>query len=238
MLTGVAEYREVEVCRTLSSRSRFEIFKLLMRGPMSIEEMSEATNLRPLTVRHHIRALERVNIVQNYEKRGHVGRPRLYYRITKAPPVISFPARHYAEFLNATVKALKTRMKPAEINDFFAELGRNAGLQIVKDLEQSHRVKSWDLKQFKDLFVDKYLAQSGVEPDVISINSRLTFRLHNCPVQELALENPDLYCDIFDHAMNDGIRKGTKDTIELKRTTCIAYGDPYCEFVCHMIPAR
>lgn len=233
-LSGLTGYREVEVYRALSSKSRIDIFRLLLRGSKSVEEISEATNLRPMTVRHHVRALERVGLIDSYEKRGRVGKPRLYFEIVKGPRIISFPARHYAQVLDSTVTHLKSHMSPDEIKDFFKKVGRSSGLQIIKSLEESLEIKEWTLKEFKDAYVEKYMVELGAEPEVTDFNDQLAFRVHNCLVQELASKDPQIYCDIIDHAIHGGIQEGTKNRIEVQRLQCMGYGAPYCEFIARM----
>jgi len=51
-------------------------------GSSSVEELAAATGVVPVTMRSHLKALERQGLVCSEPTRGHVGRPRYRFRLT------------------------------------------------------------------------------------------------------------------------------------------------------------
>jgi len=85
---------EAEAYRALSSRSRLDILRLLYRDSLSVDQIAEKLGLQPITVRHHLQSLVESDFVEAIEERaGTVGRPKIYYKLVKEPPLVSYPRR-------------------------------------------------------------------------------------------------------------------------------------------------
>jgi predicted ArsR family transcriptional regulator len=66
-----------------STRSRI-LAVLKRRGSCTVDEIAQHLELAPMTVRHHLIALERDALVDSVEERGPVGRPHYAYSLTLA----------------------------------------------------------------------------------------------------------------------------------------------------------
>lgn len=115
---------EVEAYRALSSKSRLDILKLLYRKPMSVEEISKKMNLQPITIRHHLQSLVEAGFIEAVEERaGSVGRPKIFYKIVREPPLVGYPKRRYLVLSNFMISTMR----------FI--LGENQAKKILKKLD-------------------------------------------------------------------------------------------------------
>jgi len=224
-----------EAYRALSSKSRLEMLKLLYKKPLSVEEIAEGLGLQPITVRHHLRSLEEAGLIEAYEEKvGTVGRPRVYYRIIKEPPIVSFPKRRYLTLSNFLINTMKFILGANRAKKILEKVGTEMGESTVKRLDYEHDIKEWSLKAYEDFFIKKYLEESGAEPEVVKItDNKIVYRLHNCLFFELALKMPETICDTLHESFHEGVANAMgKEKIRIRRLTCMGHGDPYCEHVC------
>jgi predicted ArsR family transcriptional regulator len=88
-----------QVYRALSSKSRVSILELLYKKPYSIDELAEKLGLQPITIRHHIQTLIDAGLLDSFEERSGVpGRPKVYYKVAKSLPIVSFPKKVSCSF--------------------------------------------------------------------------------------------------------------------------------------------
>lgn len=91
----LAEHVPARSARAFSS-TKGRLLTLLRRlGPCTVDELSTALALAPMTVRQHLATLERDELVQVEEVRNGPGRPRHVYRLTKEGEE-AFPKRYEA----------------------------------------------------------------------------------------------------------------------------------------------
>jgi predicted ArsR family transcriptional regulator len=71
------------------------LFLLKLRGPLTTEQLAEATEVTPAGVRQHLADLERQKLVSFVEQRGQVGRPARKWQLVDNDIVNAwFPDRH------------------------------------------------------------------------------------------------------------------------------------------------
>jgi predicted ArsR family transcriptional regulator len=221
-----------EVYRALSSKSRIEIIKLLYNKPLSIDELAEKLQLRPITVRHHIHSLVDANLLESYEERSGIpGRPKTYYRIAESLPIVSFPQRRYLTLSSLLIAVLQSELGTDGAKKILSKAGREMGTQTVNELEQKNKIKQWTPKEFEEIFV-KYLREAGAEPEVTEkTEKKVTYRLHNCIFFELATKSPDLMCDVLHKQFQKGVSNTMGRHVKEIQTSCMGHGDAYCEHV-------
>ncbi len=222
-----------QIYKALSNKSRLEILHLLYKQPMSVEEIAEKTNLQPITVRHHLRILEEASLITQKEHRmGKAGRPCVKYEFLKATPPLSFPKREYLALSNFFIKVAILLLGEKRAADFFKKVGFEMGSTVVKKLETKYDIKEWTPETFKEFFIEKYLKEVGSEPELLEANKTKTaYRLHNCIFFELALEKPEIVCDILHESFNKGVCSALGNKARFIKLKCLAKGDPYCEHV-------
>ena len=222
-----------EVHRALSSDARVETLKLLYRKPHDIEELAEKLKLQPVTVRHHIQALQEAGLLDSYEERtGSAGRPKTYYKIAQSLPDVAFPARRYLDFSKILLSVLLRNIGKNKTQKILAEVGSEMGRESMKYLESQNKITKWTPKEFAEILIKKYFQEAGAEPEIIELSdSKVIYRLHNCLLRELSKEMPDLMCDVLHHEFHQAILTAMKNDIKGVQTTCMGHGDINCEHI-------
>lgn len=233
----VTSLKENLIYRTLSSPSRTQILRLLYQKPLGVEEIAEKLKLQSITVRHHLQFLVDAGLVEAFEDRGgSIGRPKTYYKIVKKAPLISFPRRQYLFLTNFLIDGLRFALGEARAKKFLRKVGLKMGEKTAKQLESEYEITEWSPKAFQKFFVEAYLEEMGAEPEIVQVNcKKVVYRLHNCIFFEMSLKMPDIMCDVLHESFYEGLIKAIDQKIRIKRLTCMAKDDAYCEHSCEWI---
>ncbi|MCK4488834.1 MAG: winged helix-turn-helix transcriptional regulator, partial [Anaerolineales bacterium] len=78
----------------MSNNTRNGVLRtLLLHQRRTVNELAEAVDINPISVRHHVTKLEADGLIQSEEERHGVGRPRLVYSLTNKG-MEQFPQRY------------------------------------------------------------------------------------------------------------------------------------------------
>jgi len=225
---------EAEAYRALSSKSRLDILKLLYRKPMGVEEIAEKLGLQPITIRHHLQSLVEAGFIEAYEERaGSVGRPKIYYKMVREPPLVGYPKRRYLILNNFIINTLRYVLGEDQAKKILKKAGAEMGENTAKRLESEHEVKEWSIKAYEAFFVKSYLEKMGAEPEIVEVgDKKIVYRLHNCLFFEMAIKMPEIMCDTLHESFHEGLVKTMNKNMKISRLTCMSKGDPYCEHSC------
>lgn len=225
---------EKKAYEALSSASRLQILKLLHKKPLSVDDIARLVNLRPITVRHHLQSLEDAGFLESYEeKTGTVGRPRIYYQVAKKPAVVGYPKRRYLALSNFMIKTLQLLVGSKRASDILRGVGKNMGESLIKEIESKRNVREWSSEAFIDFFINGYLEEAGAEPEIVKTDkNHIVYRVHNCLFLELAVQMPEMMCDVLHEAFHEGVSKAMGGRAKITRLTCKGHGDPCCEHAC------
>jgi len=228
---------EAEAYRALSSKSRLDILKLLYRKPMGVEEIAEKLGLQPITIRHHLQSLVEAGFIEAYEERaGSVGRPKIYYKMVREPPLVGYPKRRYLMLNNFIISTLRYVLGEDQAKKILRKAGLEMGENTAKRLESEHEVKDWSLKAYQEFFVKGYLEKMGAEPEIIEVDGKkIVYRLHNCLFFEMAIRMPEIMCDTLHESFHEGLVRAMSKNMKINRLTCMSKGDPYCEHSCELL---
>jgi len=219
-----------EVSKVLASSSRWKILELLAKGPKDIKGIVKETGIQPTAVRYHIQSLHRLGLVETFEERGNIGRPRTYYKLAKKQISVGFPARNYILLATLLLEAMKENIGAEGAKKIIQMAGIKKGKQIIEELASKYNLTGWTPQIFKAKYVEGYLTQIGVQPEVLRVSSdRVVFREHSCQFLEVATRYPELICDVLDAAVHQGIG-GALGNVKIVRTRCMGHGDDYCEY--------
>ncbi len=231
---------ETEVYRALSSKSRIRILKLLYRKPLSVDEIAKSLDLQPITVRHHLQALEEAGFIESYEERkGSVGRPKVIYKVAKKTKLVGFPKRRYLLLSDFMINTLRFMLGKNKAKKVLEKVGIEIGENTAKKIAAEHQIKEWTLDDYKRAFVEKYLAEIGAEPEIIKVSkNKIVYRLHNCLFFELAVKMPEMVCEALHDSFHEGLANVIGGKVKITRVTCIGEGAPYCEHVCEWVTKK
>jgi predicted ArsR family transcriptional regulator len=163
--------------------TRERILVLLRRhGRLSAPRLAELLQLTSVGVRRHLALLERDGLVRASIEKPRRGRPAAVYRLTDAG-LETFP-RHYDEVAREALTFLKGR-DAATLSQFLA--WRNERLAA----SYAGRVEGATLAERTDALAE-VLSEQGFMAEVEPVDGGLRLCQHNCTVEHLANELPDL----------------------------------------------
>ena len=219
-----------EVSKVLASSSRWKILELLAKGPKDIKGIVKETGIQPTAVRYHIQSLHRLGLVETFEEKGNIGRPRIYYKLAKKQISVGFPARNYILLATLLLEGVKQNIGADGAKKIIQMAGIKKGKEIVEELASKYSITHWTPQTFKSFYIDDYLTQIGVQPEVLKMSSdKVVFREHSCQFLELATKYPELICDVLDTAVHQGISEALGG-VKIVKTKCMGHGDDYCEY--------
>jgi predicted ArsR family transcriptional regulator len=226
--------KEQKVYEALSSKPRLEILKYIHQKPMNVDEISTLMNIKPITVRHHIRSLEQAGLVDSFEKKeGTPGRPKIYYTIAKEPSMVGYPRRHYFTLSNFMIGILPSLVGKKRASSILKNVGMSMGKKVMSEIQSKHNIENWNPKAFIDYFIHGYLEDAGAEPEITDISKdRVEYRVHNCLFLELAVKMPELMCETLHDSFHEGVSDALGGNVKIHRLTCQGHGDSYCRHNC------
>jgi predicted ArsR family transcriptional regulator len=193
--------------------TRERILVLLRRhGRLSAPGLAQLLQLTSVGVRRHLAVLERDGLVSSALEKPRRGRPTAVYRLTDAG-LETFP-RHYDEVAREALVFLKDR-DAAALAQFLA--WRNERLAA----SYAGRVEGATLAERTDALAE-VLNEQGFMAEVEPADGGLRLCQHNCTVEHLATELPDLCAseaELFERLL------GTR----VERETTIVDGAVRCE---------
>jgi predicted ArsR family transcriptional regulator len=193
--------------------TRERILVLLRRhGRLSAPRLAQLLQLTSVGVRRHLAVLERDGLVSSALEKPRRGRPSAVYRLTDAG-LETFP-RHYDEVAREALAFLKDR-DAAALSQFLA--WRNERLAA----SYAGRVEGATLAERTDALAE-VLNEQGFMAEVEPTDGGLRLCQHNCTVEHLATEMPDLCAseaELFERLL------GTR----VERETTIVDGAVRCE---------
>ncbi len=227
---------ETEAYQALSSKPRQDILRLLYRKRMNVEEIAQKLKLQPITIRHHLQSLVQAGFIEPLtERASSVGRPKIFYKMVREPPLINYPKRGYLMLSNYLINTLRSSLQKSKAHEILRKAGFEMGETTAKRLESEHEVKDWSIKAYEQFYVRDYLEQMGAEPEVVEIsNKRLVYRLHNCLFFELSVKMPEIMCDILHESFHEGLVNAMGNGMKISRSSCLSKGDSYCEHSCRL----
>ena len=87
----------------MSNNTRNRVLRsLLLNQKRTVNELAEAVDINPISVRHHVTKLEAEGLILSEEERHGVGRPRLVFSLTPKG-MEQFPQR----YLQLTLRLLE-----------------------------------------------------------------------------------------------------------------------------------
>jgi predicted ArsR family transcriptional regulator len=193
--------------------TRERIVVLLRRhGRLSAPQLAELLQLSSVGLRRHLAMLERDGLVSSATEKPKRGRPTAVYRLTDAG-LETFP-RHYDEVAREALAFLKGQ-DAATLAQFLA--WRNERLAA----SYAGRVEGATLAERTDALAE-VLNEQGFMAEVEPTDGGLRLCQHNCTVEHLAAELPDLCtseAELFERLL------GTR----VERETTIVDGAMRCE---------
>lgn len=103
---------------------------------------------------------------------GTGGRPKGYYKFARNEQFVGYPRCSYLEFSRLLMSILQSSLDLDRTKEALRKVGVERGERTFKELELENEIQEWSLKNIKDLYVGKYLEESGQEPAIVHVSDK------------------------------------------------------------------
>ena len=188
---------------------------MLVRERCTINELAEAVDINPISVRHHIAKLEAENLVSSEEERHGVGRPRRMYFLTEKGRE-QFPTR-YIRLTLRLLEQLKETLPPPVVERLFT--------QIAEEMASGYRNEAEGLTAEQRLvLVQRLLTSEGFNVEVEKVDDSYLIRESNCPYYHVGQNHPEV-CSV------DQTLISTILEVPAQKIQCMLHGDAHCTYI-------
>jgi len=200
---------------TTNTRSRV-LRTLLLNQRRTVNELAEAVDINPISVRHHVNKLEADGLIQSEEERHGVGRPRLVYSLTNHG-MEQFPQR-YLRLTLRLLQQLKENLSEKALGEIFQELaegmaGELAGGVNLDDLSLPERLK----------LLEEVLTSEGFMVNLQEEEDSYYLIEASCPYHHIGEDHPEI-CTVDQKLITHFLSESPR------RVECILDGDSQCKY--------
>lgn len=196
--------------------TRDKILQVLLNNPFStINDLAETVGINPISVRHHLTALQVEGSVQAVEERHGVGRPRLAYSLTDSGAE-KFPTR-YLNLTNLLLSQLKNRLSKTDFENLFRHIGREMTAQLPP------KVRAKSLEERLDILA-AFMTQQGFTLEWSKKGENYEITELTCPFFHIGKHHPEV-CTI------DQTLISTVLTAPVRKVQCLVDGDFQCSYI-------
>lgn len=188
---------------------------LLTNDRCTINDLAEAVEINPISVRHHISRLEAEALVESEEVRHGVGRPRRYYFLTEKGRE-RFPTR-YIRLMLRLLEQLKETMPQPMVAKLFTQIAQDLAAEYASSVSDLNMEERLDLVQ-KLLSIEGFRVEWEQQGDEYYIHEV------NCPYFHIGQNHPEV-CAV------DQTLISTLLNIPVQKVQCMLQGDAHCTYV-------
>ncbi|MDH5607597.1 MAG: ArsR family transcriptional regulator [Anaerolineae bacterium] len=194
---------------------------LLEKQKLTINELAEAVNINPISVRHHISKLEASGLVSSEEERHGVGRPRRIYFLTQNGRE-KFPSR-YIQLSSRLVEKLKDTLAPEVLAGIFTDMAS----EIISFHVDPNILNSLDIEERVGL-AKRILEEEGFVVELEKTEQGYLLKETSCPFSHISLEHKEI-CQL------DRTIIATVLDVPVEESHCLREGDDYCSYFAAVI---
>jgi DeoR family suf operon transcriptional repressor len=199
-----------------STTTRERVMKtLLNRERCTINELAEAVDINPISVRHHISKLEADGLVKSSEEKHGVGRPRRLYFLSEKGRE-QFPTR-YLRLTLRLLEQLKETLPQKMVKELFT--------QVAQDMASDYELVTEGLTIEERLdIVKNLLEEEGFAVEWEKQGEEYHIREISCPYYRIGQNHPEV-CSV------DQTLISTLLSVPAEKIRCVLNGDAYCTYV-------
>ena len=193
-----------------------KILQTLLRRPkITINELAEAVEINPISVRHHLTNLQMEGLIQADEVRHGVGRPRLVYSLTQ-DGMERFPTK-YLRLTTRLLAQMKETMPAPMVSKLFN--------QVAEDManEYSSQIQGLSMEERLE-FVKELLAQEGFTVEWEKKGSEYQIHEISCPYYQIGVAHPEV-CTVDQTLISKML------ALPANKVQCILDGGSHCTYV-------
>jgi DeoR family suf operon transcriptional repressor len=192
------------------------ILQTLLRKPkLTINDLAEAVEINPISVRHHLSNLEKEGLIAADEERHGVGRPRLVYSLTE-DGMEHFPTK-YLRLTTRLLAQMKETMPGPMVASLFNQIAEDLASQYAAD------IKGLNMEERLD-FVKELLAQEGFTVEWEKKDGQYEIHEISCPYYQIGIAHPEV-CTVDQTLISKML------AVPANKVQCILSGGAHCTYV-------
>jgi predicted ArsR family transcriptional regulator len=200
---------------TTSTRDKV-LRSLLINQRRTVNELAEAVDINPISVRHHVNKLEAEGLIKSEEERHGVGRPRLVYSLSKAG-MEQFPQR-YLQLTLRLLDQLKESLPEKKLGSIFQDLAEELAGEFTANLE----LEDLSLEERLELLKEA-LTSEGFTVNLQEEEDNYYLVEASCPYHHVGEDHPEI-CVVDQQLIAHFISSSPQ------RVECILNGDAQCKY--------
>lgn len=199
------------------------ILQTLLRKPkLTINDLAEAVEINPISVRHHLSNLEKEGLISAEEERHGVGRPRLVYSLTE-DGMERFPTK-YLRLTTRLLAQMKESMPGPMVASLFNQIAEDLASQYASD------IKGLNMEERLD-FVKELLAQEGFTVEWEKKGGQYEIHEISCPYYQIGIAHPEV-CTVDQTLISKML------AVPANKVQCILNGGAHCTYVVQPVAVK
>lgn len=196
--------------------TRERILQTLLSHPRStINELADAVNINPISVRHHLNSLQADGLAAAEEERHGVGRPRLVYLLTEKG-LERFPTSYF-RLTTRLLDQLKETLPEPIVGKLFTQMANQLASEAVQ------QASSLSMEERLNL-VQHLLAQEGFTVEWEKVGDHYQIHEITCPYYHVGQNHPEV-CTVDQTVIS------TVLMIPAEKINCVLRGDAHCTYI-------
>jgi DeoR family suf operon transcriptional repressor len=195
---------------------------LLRKSKLTINDLAEAVEINPISVRHHLSNLEKEGLIAAEEERHGVGRPRLVYSLTE-DGMEHFPTK-YLRLTTRLLAQMKESMPGPMVANLFNQIAEDLASQYAAD------IKGLDMEERLD-FVKELLAQEGFTVEWEKKDEQYEIHEISCPYYQIGIAHPEV-CTVDQTLISKML------AVPANKVQCILSGGAHCTYVVQPVAVK
>ncbi|MCA9937505.1 MAG: DeoR family transcriptional regulator [Anaerolineales bacterium] len=195
--------------------TRDTILEALKATPQAtVEELAEAADVSPVTVRHHLNSLQAEGLLEATSVRRKIGRPHYVYSLSQAGHEL-FPKK-YVRLSSRLLDELKQRFSDAVVADLFGS--------VVQKIINEHKGEFERLAFEKRLdYLVALLEEEGFLARWEKADGKYRLTEYSCPYISVGQSHTEV-CTLDKELVVQVLQT------EIEQHSCMLMGDPCCQF--------
>jgi len=199
------------------------ILQTLLRKPkLTINDLAEAVDINPISVRHHLSNLEKEGLISAEEERHGVGRPRLVYSLTE-DGMERFPTK-YLRLTTRLLAQMKESMPGPMVANLFNQIAEDLASQYAAD------IKGLNMEERLD-FVKELLAQEGFTVEWEKKGGQYEIHEISCPYYQIGVAHPEV-CTVDQTLISKML------AVPANKVQCVLSGGAHCIYVVQPVAVK
>lgn len=199
----------------MASETREVILRALRaKGRCTVKELAEVAGISPVSVRHHLSALQADDLIRSEEVRHGVGRPLHMYSLTEEAHEL-FPTRYF-RLTNRLLGEIKESLPQEALHLLLASVADTMAADYATQLEGLPLEAR--LRRLVEL-----LDEEGFAAEVERREGKLIIRELSCPYLQIGMQHPEV-CTIDQSFIAKAL------SLPVERVRCLLDGDAHCAF--------